>query len=62
MMPRTYVNKLEGRPYLNYNKENMEKAIEAVKKGMSKSRASQKYKVPRTTLINKICEKHLIFR
>ena len=36
----------------------MEKAIEAVKKGMFKSRASQKFKVPKTALIDKICENH----
>lgn len=59
-MPRTYVKKLGGRPYLNYNKESMEKAIEAVKKGMSKSRASLKFKVPRTTLIDKISGTHLL--
>jgi helix-turn-helix, Psq domain. len=57
-MPRTYVKKLGSKPYLNYNKENMEKAIEAVKRDMSKYRASQKFKVPRTTLIDKICENH----
>ncbi|KAK9746378.1 hypothetical protein QE152_g6142 [Popillia japonica] len=45
-----------GRPYLNDKKENMEKAIESVKKGISKFRASQNFKVLRTTLIDKIRE------
>lgn len=57
-MPRTYVKKVGGRPYLNYRKENMDKAIDAVKKGMSKLQASQKFKVPRTTLIDKLQETH----
>lgn len=48
-MPRTYVKKLEGRPYLNYKKENIEQAIESVKNSMSKFRVSQKFKIPRTT-------------
>ncbi|KAK9747286.1 CENP-B N-terminal DNA-binding domain [Popillia japonica] len=57
-MLRTYVKQLGGRPYLDYEKENMEKAIEAVKKDMSKFRASQKFKIPRTTLIDNIRETH----
>lgn len=57
-MPRKYVKKLGGRPYLNYNKENIAKAIEAVQKGMSKLEASRKFKVPRTTLIDKIHGHH----
>lgn len=39
---------------MNYSSEQMQKAIEAVKNGMSCSQASRKYEVPRITLMYKV--------
>lgn len=57
-MPRTYVKKVGGRSYQNYPPENMAKAVKAVQQGMSQLAASKKFKVPRTTLLEKIHQKH----
>lgn len=40
-----------NKKYRNYSKKTLERAIAAVKRGMSKKEASMKYGVPRSTLI-----------
>lgn len=39
---------------MNYSREQMEKAVEEVKNGMTCSDASKKYGVPRVTLLYKV--------
>lgn len=39
---------------MNYTREQMEKAIEEVKNGMTCSNASKKYGVPRVTIVQSI--------
>lgn len=49
-MVRKYVKKVGGRPYRQYSEESLQKAVDAVKKGMAQSAASKKFKVPRITI------------
>lgn len=57
-MVRNYTKKLGGRSYRNYSEEDLQKALTAVRKGVSKSAASRLYKIPRTTLIDKVYNNH----
>lgn len=58
-MPRKYQSELGSRPYRNYSEENLQKALDAVKSGMSKKQASKTFKIPRSTLINKVLGRHV---
>lgn len=58
-MVRRYEKTPGSRPYANFKKEDMEKAIDAVKEGMSKRAAAIKFKVPRPTLVRRLLGKNL---
>lgn len=58
-MVRNYTRTPGSKSYQDYPKENVEKAIEAVREGMSKKLAAQTYGVPRTTLTRKTLGKNL---
>ncbi|GAB0097217.1 Leucine-rich repeat [Sergentomyia squamirostris] len=47
-----------SRKYCSYSEDDLRKAYEAVKAGMSFHTASVKFKVPSTTLFNKVSGKH----
>ena len=58
-MVRTYKKKVGTRIYKNYSQEDLRKAVEAVRRGqLSQKAASEKYKINRTTILNKIHKKH----
>ncbi|KAL5239134.1 hypothetical protein ACI65C_006544 [Semiaphis heraclei] len=48
IMPRTYVRKVGGRPYQNYNVESLDKALNAIlKTNISIRQAAEQFQVPR---------------
>lgn len=55
---RTYQKNPGSRPYANYSEENLEKAVEAVRSGMSKKLAAQTYGIPRMTLVYRCLGRH----
>lgn len=57
-MVRTYSRVPGSRPYANFKKEDLEKALAAVAAGMPKKRAALTYKIPRTTLVRKVVGKN----
>ncbi|KAB0801489.1 hypothetical protein PPYR_05843 [Photinus pyralis] len=58
-MVRTYKKKLGARSYKNYSDENLAKAVEEVRSGqLSQKAAAEKYKINRTTILNRIHHKH----
>lgn len=59
-MVRNHKKKLGGRTYRQYSDEDMKKALEAVKNGMSQKAASERFKIPRITLLDKVHGNHLL--
>lgn len=57
-MVRNYRKKVGGRPYRRYSEESLAAAVDAVKAGMSQKAASLQFKVPRTTIVDKVNENH----
>lgn len=57
-MVRNYQRTPGSKPYRNFREEDMEKAVQAVRNGMSQKTAAQTYKVPRITLGRRVHEKH----
>ncbi|CAH1964377.1 unnamed protein product [Acanthoscelides obtectus] len=57
-MVRKYIKMPGSRNYQNYSKEDLEKAVNAVKGGMSKKRAAILFKIPRATLVNRCLGRH----
>ncbi|XP_078334130.1 uncharacterized protein LOC144625794 [Crassostrea virginica] len=55
-MPRKYIKK---GVYQNYSHEDMEKAVQAVREGLSLGKASKAFKVPKSTLSDRICQRVL---
>uniref|UniRef100_A0A6P7H532 Uncharacterized protein LOC114347107 n=1 Tax=Diabrotica virgifera virgifera TaxID=50390 RepID=A0A6P7H532_DIAVI len=57
-MPRRIRKKLGARQYVNYSETMLERAVEAVRGGLS-SRQAERFKVPRRTILNKIKRTHV---
>lgn len=57
-MVRNYKRKTGARRYLDYGGDTMQLAIDAVENGMSFKKASETYKVCRSTLMNRAKGKH----
>ncbi|KAJ8950560.1 hypothetical protein NQ318_015693 [Aromia moschata] len=55
---RTYQKIPGSRPYANYTRENLERAVAAIRSGMSKKLAAQTYRIPRSTLVNRCLGRH----
>ena len=55
-MPRKYIKK---GVYQNYSHEDMEKAVQAVREGLSLGKASKAFKVPKSTLSDRISKRVL---
>lgn len=58
-MPRNRIKPLGTRNHGNYSKEKLEECLEAIKSKQFTQRAAEiKYGIPRSTLKNKLKEKH----
>ena len=58
-MPNNYQRKRGSRAYQNYTDETLSRAIDEIRKGLKSIRkASLTYKIPRSTLANKILHRH----
>ena len=57
-MVRKYLRGIGKRNYKAFNDADMERAISAVKDGMSKAKASHNFGVPRSTLQNRLGMRH----
>ena len=58
-MPNNYQRKRGSRAYKNYTDETLSRAIDEIRKGLKSIRkASLTYKIPRSTLANKILHRH----
>ncbi|KAJ8940498.1 hypothetical protein NQ318_004437 [Aromia moschata] len=53
-MVRKYQRTPGSKPYANFTKENMEKAVDAVREGMSQRAAAIKFNVPRISLLRRV--------
>ncbi|XP_059162948.1 uncharacterized protein LOC131946275 [Physella acuta] len=54
IMPKTPKDKKEKRSYISYETENLEKAVDAVRQGMSYGKAALQFGVPKTTIIDHV--------
>ena len=57
-MPREYIRKAGSRAYQEYTEDALDKAVEAVKGGLSTRKAEQRFGIPRRTIGNKLKGKH----
>ncbi|KAF2894462.1 hypothetical protein ILUMI_11714 [Ignelater luminosus] len=58
-MPRILQRKLGSRPYKDYFEEQLKKAIDAVRKGMTLRKAEEQYGVKKDTVNRKMRKKHM---
>lgn len=57
-MPRNYKKKLGSRTYKNFTEADLERALAAIRDGMSQAAASRRFKISRGTLQNKLKGEH----
>ena len=58
-MPRQHIRQPGARKYADYTNEDVEKAVNAVRKGMSLRAAEAQFKIPMKTISNKVKNLHL---
>lgn len=57
-MPRHYKKKIGGRTYRNFTEDDLQRALTAIRGGMSQAKASARFKISRGTLQNKLKGEH----